>query len=295
MQPIIFFGSDQYSAIVLDSLLQAKNYTIAAVITDRAKPKGKEQIIEATPVEKIAKAHNFKAFYYPDFNHSLITKNTHGLCASFDHLLPSEIISLFEGNLFNLHPSLLPQYRNVSPVQYALALGDKETGITLFRISSGIDNGEIIAQTKETIGDTDTTSTLTPRLFKLGAELFINGSVEKISQPPQKLVFTHRLTRDSGFIEWENLLSLIADKELLAIPTKNELLNLRYAHNPASGLKMLYDLNRALYPWPGLWSLAQTKKGELRISLETVKPEITIKLAGKPKAISYNDFIKYYL
>jgi methionyl-tRNA formyltransferase len=138
MANLIFFGSDQYSAIVLTSLLKSSVYRLTSVVTD--------QRHDPTPVEKLAITHNLKVAYYPDFDHSLITKDTLGLCASFDHLLPAEIVKLFKGRLYNLHPSLLPQYRNVSPVQYANSLGDKETGITLFRISPGIDDGEIIAQ-----------------------------------------------------------------------------------------------------------------------------------------------------
>jgi hypothetical protein len=60
-------------------------------------------------------------------------------------------------------------------------------------------------------------------------------------------------------------------------------------------LSPISDLLHSLTPWPGIWSLVPTKKGELRIALETVTPDITLKLAGKPKAISLKDFTKYYL
>ena len=186
MTSVIFFGSDQYSAIVLVQLLTS-NYQILSVITDQKK--------YPTPVEKLAIEHNRKVAYYPDFDHSLITKDTLGLCASFDHLIPRNIIELFAGNLYNLHPSLLPQYRNVSPVQYAIALGDKETGITLFRIAPTIDDGEIISQVSQPILPTDTTPSLTTRLFAKGAELLLQG-YEPCKQTINKvrnLVFTHRL------------------------------------------------------------------------------------------------------
>jgi methionyl-tRNA formyltransferase len=303
MQSLIFFGADQYSAVALNAIIESKKCEIVAVITDRGKPKGKEQIIEVSPVEKLAKAHNLKVFYYPDFNHDLITKDTLGLCASFDHLIPTEIINLFSGNLYNLHPSLLPQYRNVSPVQYALAMGDTQTGITLFRITPTIDNGEIIAQTEEEIKDDDTTQTLTPRLFAQGAKLFLNYIANPTQRPAhhseahksEGWIFTRRLTRDSGYIEWPVLQNMLNGKMIEEFGTKNELFRLRLTHNPSSAQNMLYDVFRALYPWPGIWSLVPTIKGEQRISLESLKPEIKLKIAGKPNPITYKDFEKYYL
>jgi methionyl-tRNA formyltransferase len=301
MQSLIFFGADSYSQVALNTIIESKKCEIVAVVTDRGKPKGKEQVVEDSPVEKLAKEHKLRVCYYPDFDHSLITKDTLGLCASFDHLVPPEIINLFGGSLYNLHPSLLPQYRNVSPVQYSIAIGDKSTGITLFRIAPTIDNGKIIAQAIEEIQKDDTTQTLTPRLFTKGAELFLaaieNGFTALRNNgltTPNKLIFTHRLTRDSGYIEWPVLQNLLGGKMIEESETKNELLRLRLTHNPSSAQNMFYDLFRALYPWPGIWSLVPTNKGELRVTLESVKPELTLKIAGKPKAILYTDFKKYY-
>jgi methionyl-tRNA formyltransferase len=300
MHTLIFFGSDQYSATALDAIIHGQDTPKITVVTD--------QKIGGTEVEKLAREHNLKISYYPDFPHSLITKDTLGLCASFDHLIPPAIIKLFSGNLYNLHPSLLPQYRNVSPVQYAIAMGDKETGITLFRISAGIDDGQIIAQATEPILPSDTTSLLTPRLFILGADLFLNHlvapsgpSLEGQSLGPSKpgpmgtLIFTHRLTRDSGYIEWPVLSKLLSNKTVSTEETKNELLRLRLTHNPKGDI--LNDLLAALTPWPGVWSSVPTKKGDLRISLIShtgyVIPDVLI--SGKPKAISHSDFIRYYL
>ncbi len=309
MQKMIFFGSDQYSAVVLSHLLENRDTGIPGnlvVVTDHR--------TDPLPVEQLALKHHLNVFPYPTLP-DLIEPGTIGLCASFDHLLPPSVIDRFGGNLYNLHPSLLPQYRNVSPVQYALALGDKVTGITLFRISSGIDNGEIIAQAEETILENDTTPTLTPRLFEKGAEL-LQGSVlcnestpykerTLVSRSPGnretcltgrqagKLIFTHRLTRDSGYIEWPVLEMLLHNHLPDISATKNELLRLRLTHNPAGNI--LADLLRALTPWPGVWSNVPTKKGDLRITLETISPEITVKIAGKPRPISLTDFLNNYL
>ena len=331
MTSLIFFGSDQYSAIVLSALLEHQKTgkpENLLVITDRPKPKDRDQVVEPNPVEKLAKAHNLKVFYYPTNSDEMNKFISHleslssllessnfplGLCASFDHLIPKEIIVKFAGNLYNLHPSLLPQYRNVSPVQYAIALGDKETGITLFRISPTIDDGVIIAQVSEPILPTDTTPTLTSRLFSLGAQLFIEAINNNFTFPPStiyhlpstSLVFTKRLTRDSGFVEWPVLHKLLKNEPVSPSDTKNELLNLRLqkesiAHSNLESRIYLLDLMRALNPWPTVWSLVPTKKGDLRISVLCDSYSIpytaySILISGKPAPISLPDFTKYYL
>ena len=309
---LIFFGSDQYSAIVLQALLKSDlrsdGLTDIRIVTD--------QHTDPSPVEKLAKEHTLKVAYYPDFDHNLITGDTLGLCASFDHLIPQAIIEKFAGNLYNLHPSLLPQYRNVSPVQYAIALGDRETGITLFRIAPTIDDGAIISQIAEPIKADDTTPTLTSRLFALGAQLFLNAiqnnftptASTAITASTAKLTFTRRLTRDSGYIEWSALSKLLQNQPISQDETSNQLLKLRLSKIESSGLItrlparqvdswlfVINDLLRSLSPWPTVWSLVPSKKGELRITIESVLPEITLKIAGKPKPISHRDFSKYYL
>lgn len=306
---LIFFGSDRYSAIVLDRLIASGQWPMITIITD--------QKSEPSPVEKLAHKHNLKVLYYPDIPHSLITKDTLGLCASFDHLIPEEIIEKFAGRLYNLHPSLLPQYRNVSPVQYAIALGDQVTGITLFRIASGIDNGEIISQISEPILPDDTTPTLTTRLFTLGAKLLqsydlckapanlatLNYKDRNFVKP---LIFTRRLTRDSGYLEWSVLQKLLTNQSISPSETKNELLKLRLQKIKSSGLEfgawnlVISDLCRSLYPWPGVWSVVPTRKGNLRISLVPAPYSIphtpySILISGKPAPITLADFTRYYL
>jgi methionyl-tRNA formyltransferase len=304
---LIFFGADQYSAVALQNLLENRNTGVLEhifVVTDKHEG--------GSPVENLAREHGLNVSYYPTLPD---LSGVVGLCASFDHLIPQDVITQFAGNLYNLHPSLLPQYRNVSPVQYAIALGDKETGITLFRISPGIDDGKIISQASEPILESDTTATLTPHLFAKGGQLFLNAINNEFAPTGKlenrmtgELIFTHRLKKDSGYIEWPVLEKLLAGIKVESSATKNELLSLRLGSDlkgssqPADSkagrsdpIGVIYDLLRALTPWPGIWSLVPTKKGEIRISLESVLPDITLKLAGKPKAISFKDFEKYYL
>ena len=320
MSSLIFFGSDRFSAVVLEQFI-SQNHAPTLVVTDQPKParnashsnaggpKGKQRVFGPNEVEIIANNQNIKVLYYQDnkdelINYINLSKST-GLSASFPHLFPLSIINAFGGKLYNLHPSLLPQYRNVAPGPYAIAMGDKETGISLFPIGIGIDNGELVAQQKEVILSEDTTSTLLTRLFKIGVELFLkylddpsNPSLTKDIpvMSSSKLIFTRKLKRESGYIEWDTLEKLIANKPITKDDTANPLIQLRLTHHPERTHNILSDLIRALDTYERVWTVAKTKKGELQLTLSlSPSSEIMVLIPGKPKPILYSNFVKYYL
>ena len=281
MTKLYFFGSDQYSDTVLTYLRDHSDFSITHFSDLKSFTNGGmvQWSNDAIPI---------------------------GLCASFPHLFPSELISVFDGRLYNLHPSLLPQYRNVAPVPYAIALGDTETGITLQRIDEKIDHGEILAQQSEPILSGDTTPTLLHRLFTLGAKLFLkhllspgvkntshSGSVIPVSAP---LIFTKKLTSASGYLEWPVVLKLIDNHPLTPEDTANPLIDLRLTHHPERQHNILPDLIRALSGYEKVWTTSPTSKGDLRISfVYTPEGEIRVLIPGKPRPITWADFQKYYL
>ncbi len=320
MTSLIFFGSDQYSAIVLNYLLstdlRVHGYTDLRIITDQPKPKGKERVLGPNEVEIIANSQNINVLYYQDNKDELISyikqsKST-GLSASFPHLFPPSVITAFDSKLFNLHPSLLPQYRNVAPGPYAIAMGDQVTGISLFPIGIGIDNGELVAQQKEDILSEDTTSTLLTRLFKIGTVLFLKYLDEPDNPTLTKdipvmssaeLIFTRKLKRESGYIEWDTLEKLIVNKPITKDEAANPLISLRLTHHPERTQNILRDLIRALDTYERVWTtVPQAKlkrsgeKGELQLTL-SLSPtgEIMVLIPGKPKPISYSQFLSNYL
>ncbi len=276
MTKLYFFGSDQYSDTVLTYLRDHSDFSITHFSDLKSFTNGGmvQWSNDAIPI---------------------------GLCASFPHLFPSELISVFDGRLYNLHPSLLPQYRNVAPVPYAIALGDTQTGITLQRIDEKIDHGEIIAHIKEPILPGDTTPTLLHRLFAMGAELFLNyldnsSPTPNYELPSTPLVFTRKLNSQSGFVEWPVMLKLIDNQPLTPEDTANPLIDLRLTHHPERQHNILPDLIRALSGYEKVWTTAPTSKGDLRISfVYTPGGEIRVLIPGKPRPITWADFQKYYL
>jgi len=322
---LIFFGDDDYSLTVLKHLLNFRGTSpkVATVVTRPPKPMGRKQILTPSPIELFARKQNIPFIHYQPQNiqhtvyniQNTLTPNSLGVLASFGYILPKSILNLFPHGIINIHPSLLPQYRGATPVQHAIALGDKETGVTLFKLTPEIDKGEILAQETEPVLPTDTTPTLTHRLFKKGSQLFINflQNPKLYSSLPKtkNLIYTRRFTRQTGFVPWGNFYAMMENQPLLVKNLQNPLLKLRAKIEKCkmTNENWLKDLARALNPWPGVWTIAPTTKGPLRLKLET-KPiawwslrqepragalGLVAKLAGKPKPISWNDFKKYYL
>ncbi|MEI6691021.1 MAG: formyltransferase family protein [bacterium] len=288
MTEIIFFGDDQYSAIVLKKLII--HISNVSVVTKQ---------FASNPVEELAKMYNLALSYYPEI--PVIGKNTLGVLASFGYILRPELINQFgENGILCLHPSLLPEYRGSTPAQHTIALGDATTGVTLFHLTSRVDEGKILAQTQDNILPEDTTPTLLTRLFSLGSSLLINwlsGKSTLLSTNPnsQDNTYTRKFTRDTGYIEWQTLQKLINNQPILPKDTINQLLSFRLQKNPTNHTSTyLIDLFRALTPWPGVWTVAKTNKGDVRLSVESVYPSIMVKIAGKPNAIVLSQFMRYY-
>lgn len=182
MIKIVFFGSDQYSSLVLSALQKTPDIEVIKVI----KEKNDLGILKNNQIR-------------PDI----------GIVASFGALIPQEIIDWPRLGLLNLHPSLLPKYRGSTPVPTAILNGEKETGLTIIKVDNQIDHGPIVLQFKEEIGKDETSDDLLKRLFAKGAQELIlllpeyfENKIELEDQKHSEATFTQKLTRDSGKIDW---------------------------------------------------------------------------------------------
>ena len=117
-----------------------------------------------------------------------------------------------------------------------------------------------------------------------------------------ELIFTRKLTRESGFIEWDIVQKLINNKPITKDETSNPLIKLRLTHHPERTNNILPDLIRGLDGYEKVWTIAETRKGKIIISLsldlsrsQTTKNSLVVLLPGKPSPIPYADFTKYYL
>lgn len=274
---IVFFGTPNYALPVLDALKEA-NSLPSLIVTSQDKPVGRKQIFSPSPVKAWGETHKIEvltpAKIDDNFRSEISNRNIDvGILAAYGKLIPTEIIKLFHKGLLVIHPSLLPEYRGASPVQAAIANGDKVTGVTIFKMDEKMDHGPIVYQEETKIGESETSFDLYQRLFKRSAEIltmilpdYLDNKIILKEQKDEEATFTKILKKEDGFFPLENP----PDKEKLG------------------------RLIRAYYPWPGVWTKwsfdkAQDQQGKI------VKfyPGNLMQMEGKNK-VKTEDFLKAY-
>jgi methionyl-tRNA formyltransferase len=182
---IIFMGTPEFAVPSLELLVENK-FNIVAVITAPDKPHGRGQKLTASPVKESAFKHNIPVLQpvnlkSPEFLQELKSYDANLQIVVAFRMLPESIWSMPSFGSFNLHASLLPQYRGAAPINWAIINGEKETGVTTFFLKHEIDTGTIIFQEKEMIRDDDDAGKLYDRLMFKGAALVLR-TVRAIEQ-----------------------------------------------------------------------------------------------------------------
>lgn len=211
---IIFMGTPEFAVPSLEILVQ-NNYNIVAVITAPDKPQGRGQKITFSPVKESALRYsipvlqpvNLKA---PEFIEELKSYQANVQVVVAFRMLPEVVWGMPSLGTFNLHASLLPQYRGAAPINWAIINGEKETGATTFFLKQEIDTGSIIFQEKESIHDEDNVGSLYERLMIKGAQLVLKtiqaiatGNFPSVAQP-QDVEIKHapKIFKETCEINW---------------------------------------------------------------------------------------------
>lgn len=291
---IAYFGSPDFASDFLEKLIIDKEINqqveVRLVITQPDQKVGRKQILTPTPVKEIAlkfKNLNIKNSLEISNLKLEITKLDLALVYAYGDLIPKELLELPKYGFWNIHPSLLPKYRGPSPIATPLINGDKMTGVTIIKMDEEIDHGPIIAQESLTIKDNDKRPDLEKKLTNLGFEMFkkliknviLGSKVTTVPQNHSQATYTNKLTKQDGFISFENF-------------------KMKIENSP----EILYNLFRGLTPWPGIWTvLHQGSEGQaqkrLKITdLEFIDGKLIIKkvqLEGK-KEVDFKTFNKVY-
>lgn len=178
IKPIVFFGTEEFSAISLQALIDA-GFEISAIITKPDSRKGRGQKLQAPTVKKIGEKFNIpvlqpsKMNEIVDFVENLPVRPI-GVLVSFGRIIPQNIIELFDGGIVNVHPSLLPKYRGPSPIESAIFNGDEKTGVSIMSLSKEMDAGDVYIQEEFPLKGNETSSELYETCGKIGAEMLIN-------------------------------------------------------------------------------------------------------------------------
>lgn len=176
---IIFMGTPEFAVESLKTLVEQQE-NIIAVITAPDKPKGRGRKVSISPVKEYALTHDLPVLQptnlkSPDFIKELRDLNADLQIVVAFRMLPEVVWSMPPLGTFNLHASLLPQYRGAAPINWAIMNGETTTGATTFFIKHEIDTGSIILQEQEPIYDTDNVGSLYDRLMKKGAQLVLSS------------------------------------------------------------------------------------------------------------------------
>lgn len=182
---IVFMGTPEFAVPSLEILLEHK-FNVVAVVTAPDKPQGRGQKLTPSPVKSCALKYNLPVLQptnlkSPEFHEQLKSFNANLQIVVAFRMLPEAVWSMPEIGTFNLHASLLPDYRGAAPINWAIINGEEETGVTTFFLDQQIDTGSIILQDKEPIFDDDSAGTLYERLMKKGAALVLK-TVNQISE-----------------------------------------------------------------------------------------------------------------
>ncbi|MFA7116043.1 MAG: methionyl-tRNA formyltransferase [Bacteroidales bacterium] len=196
---IVFMGTPEFAVESLETLIQ-QDYDVRAVVTVPDKPSGRGRKIHVSPVKEAALKHNIPILQPiklidPNFIKELEYYKADIFVVVAFRILPEVVWSMPKLGTFNLHASLLPQYRGAAPINWAIINGDKETGVSTFLLDKKIDTGKLIFQKKCSIESDDNFGSLYEKLKKLGApvvletiEVLVNHKVSPQTQKEEKIL-----------------------------------------------------------------------------------------------------------
>ncbi len=248
---IVFMGTPEFAVTILDGLLQ-HNYTIAGVITAPDRPAGRGQKIHESAVKIFSKSKGLTVLQPTNLKDDAFLSDLKDLNANLQivvafRMLPKAVWQMPALGTFNLHASLLPDYRGAAPINWAIINGEKETGVTTFFIDEKIDTGAVILQSKIDINPTENAGELHDKLMHLGSEVVLEtiqtiekGNLKTTIQPLKETKTAYKLNKDNCKVDWN------------------------------STLDSIYNQVRGLHPYPAAWGLLSNGEDLLNIKLYEV-------------------------
>jgi methionyl-tRNA formyltransferase len=236
---IIFMGTAELSCASLERLARDAQFKIAAVVTQPDKPRGRDLHLQPPAVKVLAQKLGLPVVQPTKARDEAFIAELRAakpdliVVVAYGHILPQAILDLPRFGCLNVHTSLLPKYRGAAPIQWALAEGESETGVTIMKMDAGMDTGPILAQRAIPILPEDDSAILHNRLAQLGAELLLetipNYSSGRIQPMPQPEGASHapKIKKEDGRANW-------------TLPART-----------------IFNRMRAFRPWPGTFTFLE--------------------------------------
>jgi methionyl-tRNA formyltransferase len=211
---VVFFGTPQFAVPTLRRLLDS-SHSVAGVITQPDRPRGRGQKITHAPVKALALARGIPV-YQPDRLKPPEVADTLrgwgadlGVVAAYGRIIPEQLLTIPRLGMINVHASLLPKYRGAAPVHRAVINGDSQTGVTIMRVVKELDAGSMFAKVTRPIGPDETSDVVESALADMGAELLLtiveqlaSGNARAEPQDETQATYASRLTKEEGLIDW---------------------------------------------------------------------------------------------
>ena len=254
---IVFMGTPDFAVTILKNLIAA-NYTIAGVITAPDKPAGRGRKIHQSAVKEYALSQKLPILQPTNLKNEDFQKELKSLNANLQivvafRMLPKAVWQMPIYGTFNLHASLLPEYRGAAPIHWAIINGETKTGVTTFFIDDKIDTGEIILQKEIEIETDEIVGTLHDKLMHLGAELvnetvalIKNDRVTTYKQPELEEKSASKLDSSNCKIDW------------------------------TASLEVIYNQIRGLNPFPAAWTNIQNNEEKISAKIYMIGKEVAL-------------------
>jgi methionyl-tRNA formyltransferase len=212
---VVFMGSPDFAVPALEAVHRSNQFEVRLVITQPDKPRGRGRNLSPTPVRNAAQSLGIPVLIKTKENYAEIYSEISALApdfivvAAFGMILKKDLLELPKRACVNLHASLLPKYRGVSPVPAALLSGDTVTGCTTMLMDEGIDTGDILLAERIDISGDDTAGSLSKKLALTGAGLLVKtlegllaGTIRAKKQDHDLATHTRKLKKNNGLIDW---------------------------------------------------------------------------------------------
>ena len=249
---IVFMGTPDFAVTILKHLVD-NNYNVVGVITAADKPAGRGRKLNESAVKKYALTQNLKILQPTNLKNEVFLEDLKSLNANLQivvafRMLPKLVWQMPEFGTFNLHASLLPDYRGAAPIHWAIINGETKTGVSTFFIDDKIDTGEIILQEEIPVLNDETVGTLHDKLMFLGAELvaktvnlIADGNIKTKKQPELEEKSAPKLHTENTKIDW------------------------------SLSLDTIYNKIRGLNPFPSAWTILLNNEEEISAKIYEVE------------------------
>ena len=209
---LVFAGTPEFAAAALTALIAA-GHEIALVLTQPDRPAGRGMQLTASPVKRVALAHDLPVFQPATLRDAASQEALRAarlevmVVAAYGLILPQAVLDIPARGCLNIHASLLPRWRGAAPIQRAILAGDRETGITIMQMDAGLDTGAMLLAKPLTIGAEETAGSLHDRLAALGAAAIVEalGRLDNLAAQPQDenlATYAAKLDKAEARLDW---------------------------------------------------------------------------------------------